>query len=147
MKMTRLLLRPASAALYNGQVQQLNSTPIPELAVEYEEADWRIIPGPHIDWNSVIFEEHTTAIVVSNDTGVLVLLIHYMNLFRFHGLRQLWVQAGQVLLPVHVLCDRIGTGLCKTLLKCHIGTGCDYMSKVGRKHSALDTVHHMQNHM
>ena len=41
------------------------------------------------------------------------------------------------LLPVHRLHSRLGDEFCKSLLKCHLGTGCDYISKIGTKYSAL----------
>ena len=42
-----------------------------------------------------------------------------------------------MLLPIHSLCMRIGDGLCRNLLKAYVGSGCDYLSKVGSKKSAI----------
>lgn len=107
--------------------------------LNHEEADFRIIP--HLKWNCTLFPEYSTAIVVSKDTDILVLLVHYLKVFSLYGLKQLWMQIGQgdnkILLPIHILCERIGIGMCESLLKCHLGSGCDYLSKIGTKHSAM----------
>ena len=96
---------------------------------------------PHLDWNIRHQQNLTTSVVVSKDTDILVYLIHNMSAFRAHGMRELWMLTGtgdkKALLPVHRLCANIGPRLCKALLKCHIGSGCDYLSKVCSKRSAL----------
>ena len=40
-------------------------------------------------------------------------------------------------LPLHDLFDKLGHQFCRALLKCYLGTGCDYLSTVGTKKSAL----------
>ncbi len=64
-----------------------------------------------------------------------------MTVFKMHGLKELWMQTGsgsnKTMLPIHTMCEKMGSNMCKTLLKCHIGSGCDYLSKVGTKKAAL----------
>lgn len=87
---------------------------IPELELNYEEADWRLIP--HIHWNVMLFPSCECAVTISNDTVVLVLLIHYFRDFNQGGLQQLWLEIGtranKSLIPVHILCSRLGEDLC-----------------------------------
>ena len=127
-------LTPAHIQYRNGR-----SNPLTELTFDYEEADWRVVP--HLDWNIRNQQRLTTSIVVSKDTDIFVYLIHYMSTFKDHGMKELWMMTGvgdkRTLLPIHRLCEKMGPRLCKVLLKTHIGTGCDYLSKVGTKKSAL----------
>ena len=117
-----------------------NSTSaVKELALNHEEVDLRIIP--HLNWSANSFPERKRAIVVSKDTDILVLLVHYMKSLKLNGINEVWMLTGQgdnkYLLTIHKPCDRLGEELCQSLLKCHLGSGCDYLSKIGTKHSAL----------
>ena len=82
---------------------------IPELELNYEEADCRLIP--HIHWNVLSFPSCDCAVTISNDTDVLVLLIHYFQEWNQDGLQQLWFEIGtgasKSLIPVHILCSRL----------------------------------------
>jgi len=40
-------------------------------------------------------------------------------------------------LPLHQMFEELGPQFCRVLLKCNLGTGCDYLSKIGTKKSAL----------
>ena len=40
-------------------------------------------------------------------------------------------------LLLHILAERLGLSLCRVLLKAHVLTGCDALSKLGTKHAAL----------
>ena len=60
---------------------------IPELQLDYEESDWRIVP--HLLWNIKNFFASKCAIVILNDTDVVVLLTHYYYYeFKHCGLEQ-----------------------------------------------------------
>jgi hypothetical protein len=111
---------------------------IPELASDLEEADMRIIP--HIQWHLNTFSFSET-VVESNDTDVVVLLLYYMKDFKVSGLKKLWIHFGKgktaCYLPIHEMYNFLGPSYCKNLLKSHLGTGCDYLSKIGTKKSAL----------
>ena len=129
---------PTLARIYSSDTESCSY--IHDLELNYEEADWRLIP--HLDWNIKIFPYIKCGIVVSNDTDVLVLLTYYFKHFNAEGLEQLWLEIGtgtnKVLLPVHILYRKLGEKLCRNLLKAHIGTGCcNYFSKIGTKKSAL----------
>jgi len=54
---------------------------------------------------------------------------------------ELWVQYGvgetKIMLPLHTLHTKLGYDLCQVIIKAHVLTGDDYVSKVGTKHSAL----------
>ena len=40
-------------------------------------------------------------------------------------------------LPIHILAERLGPSLCRVLVKAHVLTGNDALSKIGTKHAAL----------
>lgn len=124
------------AVFVNGG--DLSVTEIAELAFDFEEADLRIIP--HIKWN-LIYKYNSNCLVLSNDTDVVVLLLFYISNFIKFGLKNLWILFGKgdnkVYIPIHHLYRKMGEVYCKSILKCHIGTGCDYLSKIGTKYSAL----------
>jgi hypothetical protein len=97
-----------------------------------EEADGRIIP--HIHW-SLTSKEYKNFVVLSNDTDVLVLILHYYRLFKQYGIKNIWIRIGrgaaQRLIPLHHLYSTMPKPLVKVLLAAHIGTGCDALSKIG----------------
>ena len=107
----------------------------------------RIIP--HIKWALINGAENL--LVLSNDTDVLALLLYYLSTYKEYGLKQLWIRIGsgekQRFIPVHTLGKKLGPELCKVVLKLHIDTGCDYLSQVGTKKSALkaDPILHLYN--
>ena len=78
---------------------------------------------------------------MSNDTDTVILLLHYIRLLKDDGLNELWVQFGtgqkRRMIPLHVLHCKLGDQLCHVLIKAHILTGNDTVSKIGTKHAAL----------
>ena len=112
---------------------------IPQLNLNIEDSDQRLIP--HIHWS--LQGGHKHIVVVSNDRDVLVLLIHYYKKFLRMGIQKLWIRVGKGderrFIPVHTLYNRLGP-LRKVLLATHIGTGCDYFSKLGTKLGALHAI-------
>jgi hypothetical protein len=56
-------------------------------------------------------------------------------------MKEIWQQYGtgekRRMLPLHQAISRLGTPLAKTMIKAHILTGDDCMSKVGTKHAAV----------
>ena len=66
---------------------------IPELALNLEEADLRIIP--HVKWNLTTFPDLKSFVVISQDTDVFVLLCYYMGNFIELGLEKLWLLTGK----------------------------------------------------
>ena len=109
-----------------------------------EEADSRMIL--HINW-SVTFQKYKNFVVLSNDTDVLVLILHYFKQFKHHGIEKLWIRMGtgasKRLIPIHHLYQRMPRPLVKVLLAAHFGTGCDTLSKLGTKLAALNTIPEM----
>ena len=96
---------------------------------------------PHVAWELGNQSGDKNFIVVSKDTDVAVLLLYYLNSFKMMGLSQLYMYLGACerlrRLPLHILHSKLGDAFCKSLLKMHLGTGCDYLSKVGTKISEL----------
>ena len=59
-------------------------------------------------------------------------------------MQKIWIRVGtgdkRRFIPIHdTLCSRLGP-LQKLLLAAHIGTGCDYMSKIGAKLGAINAI-------
>ena len=79
--------------------------------------------------------------MVSEDTDVLVLLLHYFEKFHSLGLQNLFLQLGKGekrrMLPVHIMFERFGKDFCQEILSAHLATGSDHLSKVGSKRCAL----------
>ena len=82
------------------------------------------------------------SVVISNDTDVFALLIHYLPDFSELGLQELWIMFGvgdkTRFLPLHLLLYKIGVPKCKVIYKAHILTGSDSTSKIGSKKSAIN---------
>ena len=80
-------------------------------------------------------------IIVSNATDTFALLIHYTSYHQTLGLQEMWQQYGtgekRRMLPLHTAVSQLGASLTKTVIKAHILTGDDCMSKVGTKHAAM----------
>ena len=75
---------------------------------------------------------------MSSDTDTILLLLQYTPYLHILGLRELWQQYGtseqRRMLPLHQVISHIGAPLAKTVIKAHILTGEDCMSKVETKH-------------
>ena len=113
------------------------TTILPNLNSYTEEADTLIIP--HI--NNISLKNNTTAVVLSNDTYVCVLLLHYMNVFKKNGLKKILIRYGtgntRRFIPVHKIYEKLGNSVSSVLLKAHVLTGCDLTSKIGTKERVL----------
>ena len=80
-------------------------------------------------------------VVLSGDTDVFVLLMHYWDVLHSESLRELWIRSGvgdsTRYISVHVLSPIIEKGLCYLLPIVHTLTSCEY-SKVGTKPVVLN---------
>ena len=69
-----------------------------------------------------------------NDTDTFALLLYYTPFFPALGMKEIWQQYGTVekrrMLPLHQAVSQLGAPLAKTVIKAHILTGDDCMSKV-----------------
>jgi len=96
-----------------------NSVEIPDLCAEVEDANARIIPHALHSVRSGM--QHI--VVLSGDTHVFVLLVHYWDILSSEGLRELWIRAGvggsTRYIPVHILAPRIGKELRYLLPFCY----------------------------
>ena len=115
-----------------------NATPISALTNSLEEADLKVVQHVHYAVNQ---QNCNRVFVYSNDTDVVVLLLRYLPRFKEEGLLELWQHVGtgnnRRLIPVHTISEKLGDPLSSIIIKCHIGTGCDYLSKVGSKAAIL----------
>ena len=110
---------------------------LPDLDKDIEEADVRLIPHTLHGVTSV----SSRVVILSNDTDVLVLSVHFWNLLHSHGLIELWMRGGvgdtTRYIPVHKLATNIGPAMCRVLPAVHQLTGCDSTIKFGTKYSGL----------
>jgi len=95
----------------------------------------------HVEW-AVRVKQCQRVVVMSNDTDTFALLLHFTPHFQaLQGLKKIWQQYGtgekRRMLPLHQAIAQLGTPLAKTMIKAHILTGDDCMSKVGTKHAAV----------
>ena len=88
--------------------------------------------------------EYDSFFVLTNDTKVLVLLLRYCAIFLRMKLKNLYIKirtgTSTRYLPLHELANILGEKQCRNLLKAHISTGCDWLSKLGTKSNALHKV-------
>ena len=79
--------------------------------------------------------------MISNDTDTVTRLLYFFSEFQKRGLKELWVEFGKGerkrYLPLHILAERLGQELCRVVVKAHILTGDDSISKIGTKHASL----------
>lgn len=129
-------------AIFNGK-----ETPLRDLDTTIEEADVRIIPhARHAVENGT-----KRVVIISNDTDVVILALHYWSLLKAHGLQEMWIRAGvgntTRYIPLHVLGEKLGSDTSKILVALHHLTGCDSTSKFGTKAAALkaDPVHYLSD--
>ena len=123
------------AMLYsNGQMQVVESLSKSWL----EEADERLIL--HVGW-AVEEKQCERVSVISNDTDTFALLLHHLPYLRQKGLKELWMKFGtgekKRLIPLHDILQSLGESFSKVVLKAHVLTGDDSMSKMGTKKAAL----------
>ena len=128
---------PTDCKNVNGNDQSMKE--VPELKMMIEEADARIIP--HIAWHLKTFNHCNEVLIESNDTDVVVYVLFYMHYFVRKEHIQIWVLFGKgknaSYLPIHDMYKKLGYYFCKGLSEAHIGSGCDYLSKIGTKKGAL----------
>ena len=119
------------------KICQHNTTAVSSLDLDIEEADVRIIPHA-LD---AVTLGSTRVVLMSNDTDVLVISLCYWDLFKAHGLKELWMRGGVAdttrYIPLHTLAMKIGQSVCKLLPALHHLTGSDSTSKFGTKLGAL----------
>ena len=109
----------------------------PSLSSWQEEADTRLVS--HINWS--VDKGCERVLVLSNDTDSSMNMLRYLDMFFTKGLKELWVEFGtgenRRKIPLHKLLSILGAPLCRNLIKVHILSGDDCVSKVGTKHAAL----------
>ena len=92
---------------------------LPELNVKVEEADVRMIPHALHSVN----EGASGVILLSNDTDIVVLGLHYCSLLKGHDLKELWIRAGAGNstrhIPLHTLAETMDSEICKVILSLH----------------------------
>ncbi len=118
-------------------VENINVSIIPELSNWQKEADCRIIS--HIEWS--VGRGCQRAVIISNDTDSVALILRYVHHFIANDLLELWVQLGtgdrRRMIPLHIISPKLGRPFCLPLLKAHMLTGDESMSRIGTKHAAL----------
>ena len=117
-------------------IHGVETSDIPCLDVNIEEADIRIIPH-------AIHETENGAsriVVLSDDTDVIILVLHFWETLHQKGLKELWVKGGvgdsTRYIPIHLLAEK-HQSICATLPALHALSGCDVTSKVGTQNAAL----------
>ena len=108
---------------------------VPELNSWVEEADSRI--PALIRWSAQ--NGCQRMLVFSNDADSVCYALRYFNDFENTGLQELWIHYGKPRhwVPVHKIVLRMGNPRARAVIKAHILTGNDHLSKVGTKHAAL----------
>ena len=110
---------------------------IEALTCRVEEADDRLVL--HCAWE--VDRGSSRLLVISNDTDTIVYLLRFISQMRERGLQELWVEFGsgehRRYIPLHVLADKLGVGLCRVIVKAHVLTGDDSLRKIGTKHASL----------
>ena len=80
-------------------------------------------------------------VILSNDTDVCVVSVHFTNHFKSLGLIELWFRAGKGdkirYSQLHVLVNSVGQSMCDVLPAVHALTGCNITSRFGTKFAAL----------
>ena len=102
-----------------------------------EEADIRLLS--HIDWS--VEKGCERIIVLSNDTDTVVQILRHITAFFEKGLQEMWVEFGtgehRREIPLHCLHAKLGEHFCNILLKAHVMSGNDVVSKIGRKYAEI----------
>ena len=107
---------------------------VEELYSTHEEADTRMV------LHAINLSSRFSRIIIrTDDTDVLVLLLHYTN----KGLlaKETFMHAGhsgkivtkERFIPVHNIRDQLGDTFCQCLPSCHSLTGCDTTNGIGKK--------------
>ena len=81
-------------------------------------------------------------VVLSPDTDVFVLALHFSHKFINVGITEIWIRLGLGVtaryVPLHILSTTLGS-ICRILPACHALTGTDCTSKFGTKAAASKT--------
>ena len=122
--------------LDNNMIHNGTEDTMQQLRSPVEEADLHI-PMHVLD---CLRAGHTTRVVISNDTNVIVALF-YMPTFLQEGLQELWVRAGRGsttrFVPLHILYAPLGPLMYTVLPALHSLTGCDVTINIGTNKAAL----------
>ena len=104
---------------------------------ETTDADARLVPHAKYAFDNG-FERDLT---VSNDSDVVALALHHMNIFSTSSSSELWILYGtgenSKFIPIHLMASILGPNHCSAIMKAHVLTRCDVTSQVGSKTSAL----------
>ena len=110
---------------------------IPELDLQLEEADLRIMPHA---LNAAV-DGMSTIILLSNDTDILVAMLYFVREIKAHGGQTIWMRGGvgntTRYIPIHTLATKMGPPLCKIIPAIHALTGTDATSKFGTKAASV----------
>ena len=100
------------------------------------EADLRIVL--HF---MVSADEYNRLIVISNDTDVAVIILHYLKRLCQKGATEVYMRGGvgntTRYIPLHIIASNIGELKCEVLPALRALTGTDATSKFGTKQAAL----------
>ena len=128
-----------SSVIVNGELDpaMMGNTEITELNNWIEEADGKL--PVHAEY-AIRTQGFRRLVILSNDTDSVVYLLRHIPHFLSLGCHELWLQYGtgdsQKMIPLHEQSIKLGPPMSKVLVKVHILTGDDIMSKIGTKHAA-----------
>ena len=108
----------------SGQINDMDGlTPC-----NHEEADTRVF----IHVANLVLNGHFKLLIKTVDTDVMILAISAFATLQNKGLCELWLEFGtgnnKRLVPIHMICARIGTEKSMSLPFFHAVTGCDQVS-------------------
>ena len=120
-----------------GRSADSNPGEITSLESAIEEADDRLL-------DHATFEVQRGAqciLVLSNDADTVAKLVLCVKIWKQRGLEELYCLYGtgenRRYLPIHKMHANLGDPMCRVVIKAHILTGDDALSKIGTKHAAL----------
>ena len=103
-----------------------------------EEADDRLVL--HVEW-AIRKEKCERVVVISNNSDTVALLLYHLPHLRTISLKELWQQYGtgekRRMIPLRQALLNLGQSFTSVILKAHVLTGDDCISKIGTKHAAL----------
>ena len=112
---------------------------IPELDVQLEEADLRIMPHA---LNAAV-DRMSTIILLSKDTDILFAMLYYVREIKTHGVQTIWMRAGlgntTRNITIHTLTTKMWPPLSRPIHAIHALTGTDATSKSGTKAASAFT--------
>ena len=105
-----------------------------------EPADARLVA--HVNWANRV-QRCERVVIVLKDTDTFVLLLYYTPYPQDLWLHEMWQQYStgekghRPVFPLHQAISQLGPSLAKTLIKAHLLTVDDCMSKVVSTHAAV----------